>query len=95
MAEDNNEKENKLPIADERIQKVKEAFELLEGESDGTVSLDTNNDGNIDTIGVDITGDGEMDTIVADTTHDGHLDVIVEDTTGDGTFDDKLETRKK
>ena len=95
MAEDNNDKENELPITGERIQKVKEAFELLEGELGGTVSLDTNNDGNIDTIGVDVTGDGEMDTVVADTTHDGHLDVIVEDTTGDGTFDDKLETRKK
>ena len=95
MAEDNNDKENELPIADERIQKVKEVFERLEGESGGTVSLDTNDDGNIDTIGVDITRDGEMDTIVADTTHDGHLDVIVEDTTGDGDFDAKLETRKK
>jgi len=101
MAEDNNDKENELPITGERIQKVKEAFELLEGESGGTVSLDTNtvsldtnNDGNIDTIGVDDTGDGEMDTVVADTTHDGHLDVIVQDTTGDGTFDDKFETRK-
>ena len=52
MVEDNNDKENELPIASERIQKVKEVFELLEGESDGTVSLDTNNDGNIDTIGV-------------------------------------------
>jgi hypothetical protein len=29
------------------------------------VSLDTNDDGNIDIIGVDITGDGEMDTTVA------------------------------
>ena len=95
MAEDNNDKENELPITGERIQKVKEAFELLEEKSDGTVSLDTNNDGNIDTIGVDITGDGEMDTIVADTTHDGHLDVIVEDTTGDGDFDANLVTRKK
>jgi len=95
MAENNNDKENVLPIADEWIQKVKEVFERLEEKSGGTVSLDTNNDGNIVTIGVDVTGDGEMDTVVADTTHDGHLDVIVEDTTGDGTFDDKLETRKK
>jgi hypothetical protein len=95
MAEDNDDKENELPIADERIQKVKEVFERLEGEPGGTVSLDTNDDGNIDTIGVDVTGDGEMDTIVADTTHDGHLDVIVEDTTGDGDFDANLVTRKK
>ncbi|MBT7108278.1 MAG: hypothetical protein HN942_04400, partial [Methylococcales bacterium] len=64
MAEDNNDKENELPITGERIQKVKEVFERLEEKSGGTVSLDTNNDGNIDTIGVDDTGDGEMDTVV-------------------------------
>ena len=94
MAESKNGNDE-LPITNERIQKTKKAFEQLESESDGTVSLDTNNDGNIDTIGIDVTGDGEMDTVVADTTHDGHLDVIIEDTTGDGTFDAQLETRKK
>ena len=47
------------------LRQYKEVFERLEGESGGTVSLDTNDDGNIDTIGVDITGDGEMDTTVA------------------------------
>ncbi|HHZ69681.1 MAG TPA: hypothetical protein EYO51_05275 [Methylococcaceae bacterium] len=97
MGKDKQGTENDSLISADRIQKVKETFDKgrIDGDLSNTVSIDTNDDGRLDTVGVDMTGDGEIDTIIIDSNHDGRLDTIAEDTTGDGTFDSKLTIKKK